>query len=390
MKNIITLIILLVNINNLFAGEINEVTVTVNGQGKTKDEAKFNALRNAIENAFGAFISSNTSVINDELVIDEMASISSGNIKKVAIISEVQLPDGSYTTLLNATVSLNKLNDLCKNKGVTTEFSGDLFAMNIKMQKFRKENELKIVRNLSGIINSISSSLFDFKIEVSKPKENPASSHWNKGLWDIPILIKATINNNSKKIEDIFIKTIKEISLNSSDEKELSETNQTVYTILINDKVYKLRNLNSFKIIHESFLNIPFSALEFSINNGFKINNGKEIRQCLLERNRSLCNFTSIPDPQKGYKAFVDLIYPIYEVKDFGSKGYINLYVESGLSDNRGGSLFNEIKKNIGENRYLSINFKEFPKTEVVFNFNNTLPLDKISKISQYKIEPIK
>ena len=34
------------------------VTLVVNGQGKTPDEAKQNALRSAIEQAFGAFISS--------------------------------------------------------------------------------------------------------------------------------------------------------------------------------------------------------------------------------------------------------------------------------------------------------------------------------------------
>ena len=356
---------------------IKEVTLTVNGQGKTKDEAKFNALRNALENAFGAFISSNTSVINDELTKDEITSISSGNIKKIDILSEVQLPDGSYTTLINVTVSLSKLNDLCKNKGVISDFSGDLFAMNIKMQKFKKENELKIVNNLSRTINFISSSIFDFKMEVDKPKENPGTSFWNKGLWDIPVTIKATTNNNSKNIEVVFTKTIKEISLNTLEEKELIETNQKVFTIQINDKIYKLRNYESINLIHNIFFNIPFYALNFNFNNSLEIKRGSEIRNCVLERNRSLCNFTSIPDPQKGYKNFVELSYPILERNSSYS-------LASEMAKNRSNNSIN-----YSEFDASVINFKEFSKTEVIFRFNNTVPLEKISKISQYTIEPL-
>lgn len=46
----------------------NEISLTVIGEGKTKEHAKMNALRNAIEGAFGTFISSNTSVLKDELI----------------------------------------------------------------------------------------------------------------------------------------------------------------------------------------------------------------------------------------------------------------------------------------------------------------------------------
>ncbi len=44
------------------------VILVVSGQGKTQDEAKQVALRSAIEQAFGAFISSKTEILNDNLV----------------------------------------------------------------------------------------------------------------------------------------------------------------------------------------------------------------------------------------------------------------------------------------------------------------------------------
>ncbi len=382
-----------------FAQEVKEVTLTVNGQGKTKDEAKFNALRNAIENAFGAFISSNTSVINDELVKDEITSLSSGNIKKINIISEVQLPDGTYTTLINATVSLNKLNDLCKSKGVTSDFSGELFAMNIKIQKFKKENELKIISNLSSTISILFNSLFDYKIEVSKPKENSGTSGWNKGLWDIPISISATVNNNSKTIEDIFTKTIKEICVSNEEEKSIIETNQKVYPITINGKIYKLRNYDSFKEIHYIFFSVPFYALNFYINNGLEKNKFDLIRNCVFERNRSLCGYSLMTDPNMGYKKFINISSSFYDILPVNMHS-LNGYISQIMNDNKNYYSVRNLRSSIDlwsaiyvseyQTKNLVINFKDFSKLSVNIVFNNTLSLDKVQKISQYKIEPIR
>ena len=62
----------------------NEVSLVVSGEGKNKEEATFNALRSAIEQAYGTFVSANTTILNDQLVADEIVSLSSGNIKKYA------------------------------------------------------------------------------------------------------------------------------------------------------------------------------------------------------------------------------------------------------------------------------------------------------------------
>ncbi len=380
MKNIITLIILIVSITSLFAGEIKEVTLTVNGQGKTKDEAKFNALRNAIEDAFGAFISSNTSVINDELAKDEITSISSGNIKKIVVLSEIQLPDGSYTTLLNATVSLSKLNDLCKNKGFSSEFSGDLFATNIKLQKHRKENELKILSNVKDIIHSISYSLYDYTIEVSKPKENPGTSGWNKNRWDIPIIIKAKVNSNIKTIEQLFFKTIQEISLTSQEEKELGETNQGTFAIQVNGKQFKLRNKSSYLLVDDIFCDLPLKSVRFKLENGLGSFLGSDIIACAVQRNRTLCGFT--PD-----NSFINVTYSIYE-GDHEHGHYVGSDAARAIQKNM--TLNQQDHYRIpGGTEVLIINFKDAKNTEVVFKFNNTLPIEDLSKITEYKVQPI-
>ncbi|MDO4827529.1 MAG: hypothetical protein Q4B16_08290, partial [Bacteroidia bacterium] len=63
------------------AQQPNEVTLVVTGEGSTKEDATDNALRSAIEQAFGVFVSANTEILNDELVKDEIATVSSGNIR---------------------------------------------------------------------------------------------------------------------------------------------------------------------------------------------------------------------------------------------------------------------------------------------------------------------
>ena len=141
MKQIIIIILLALSFN-AFAQDDQTVTLTVSGQGGTLEDAKQNALRSAIEQAFGAFISSKTEILNDELVKDEIVMISNGNIQDFEIISEIQIPDGGgYATSLKTTVSVTKLTSFVESKGVEVEFQGGLFGANIRQQKLNEEAE---------------------------------------------------------------------------------------------------------------------------------------------------------------------------------------------------------------------------------------------------------
>ena len=73
------------------------------------EEAKTNALRSAIEQAFGTFISSKTEILNDNLVKDEVVSVANGNIQKFDVVSQVEIPNNGFAITLNVIVSINKL-----------------------------------------------------------------------------------------------------------------------------------------------------------------------------------------------------------------------------------------------------------------------------------------
>ena len=100
----------------------DEVTLTVSSDGVSKDEATKLALRSAIEQAYGAFISSNTTILNEEIVKDEVVTIASGNIKSYEEISCEKMPNGKIFVVLKATVSLSKLANYAISKGEKVEF----------------------------------------------------------------------------------------------------------------------------------------------------------------------------------------------------------------------------------------------------------------------------
>jgi predicted RNase H-like HicB family nuclease len=124
---------------NAYSQDIKNVTLVVSGQGKTQEEAKQNALRSAIEQAFGTFISSKTEILNDDIVKDEIVSVANGSIQNFEIISETQIPNDGYSSSLKATVSVTKLTSYVESKGIAIEFKGGIFAANMRQKTLMEE-----------------------------------------------------------------------------------------------------------------------------------------------------------------------------------------------------------------------------------------------------------
>ena len=71
----------ILNVFQVSAQTTDEMTLMVSADGATKEEATKSALRSAIEQAYGTFVSANTTILNDDLVKDEVVTLSNGNIK---------------------------------------------------------------------------------------------------------------------------------------------------------------------------------------------------------------------------------------------------------------------------------------------------------------------
>ena len=148
------------------AQTVNEVTLVVSGDGTTKEAATHSALRSAIEQAFGTFVSANTSILNDELIKDEIVSVSSGNIQKYIELSSAILPDGNTSVTLQATVSIGKLISYTQNKGYQCEFAGQTFAMQLKLDRLNYTNAEKAIDHLIDQLKPLIPNMFDFRLKV--------------------------------------------------------------------------------------------------------------------------------------------------------------------------------------------------------------------------------
>ncbi len=370
------------------------VTLTEIGQGKTRDDAKYNALRNALEKAFGAFISSNTTILNDNLVKDEIVSISNGNIQKFKILSETQMPDGSYSSVVNATVSIGKLITYCESKGISIEFKGQLFAANIKLIELKRKNEIQVFNDLEKIISTIEKKLFDYKVNAEEP------ILFHDDLWKIPITIKVTSNENLNKINDLLDSTIKSISATEDEIIDYKKKGVYLYEIEFNEETYFFRNFESFNMLTEFFKpldnstqspgyyknskNLYNSMLEFNLDNGIYTTNGVDIlnevdyrRQSAMTQyeRRDNKNFKKVVE-KKNIEKTGSLTTPSF----FNIGEFSNPFSYSSISDKRGGELGSfQIKLKTKEGSYML-------NGEIKFNY--ILKISEIEKISQFKVSP--
>jgi len=207
--------------------ESKVAVITVSGSGKTQDEAKQNALRNAIEQAFGTFISSNTQILNDELVKDEIVSVSSGNIQEYTVLSEVQTSDGYWSNTVKAKVAIDRLTSFCESKGVNVEFKGSLFALNIKQQILNEENESKVIEDMAVVVKKIFDKSFDYEISAGEPK----NSVTDENKWQIPLTITIKANTNIYNASKYFYNTLLGLSLKPEEIQNYESLNKDYVAI---------------------------------------------------------------------------------------------------------------------------------------------------------------
>ncbi len=356
------------------------VTLVVSGQGKTQDEAKQNALRSAIEQAFGAFISSKTEILNDDLVRDEIVSVSNGNIQKYEVISEVKIPDGGFATSLQATVSVTKLTSFVESKGIESEFKGSLFALNIQNQELASKNELVCLENLKNILSPLSLASFDYKLDVYDPKKSNLSNQ----LFDVPIKVTCIANDNLKNWVSLFESTIQQLAMPKSEIENYLDVNKQTYKykILKGNKEHILcfRNEGSLVVLNEIFATILAGIQNFKISNNInefdltRFSSRKrldpEIQQ--TEQNYLMTEFNYVNLQRRGPNYFDGCIPCIYEKDSF----YLI---------NRGSALsgYTSMKNEISFNEILSL----VGRVVSIYQFNDSVDLEALKRITKYEIK---
>lgn len=252
----------------LLAQEDKTVTITVSGSGKTQDDAKQSALRSAIEQAFGAFISSKTEILNDNLVAEQITSVANGNIQSFDILNESQLPDGSWGVTLKALVSISKLTSFVEGKGIAIEIKGGMFALNIKQQLLNEQGEFKAVSEMVGLLHEPMQISFDYIIKSSDPKSLDAESK----NWEIPLVVTATTNKNIDFCANYCVKTLAALSLSSEEVTSYQSLNKAVFPVVINyngvAKTFYLRKQSSINALETLKSHWEFYTRSFTVESG--------------------------------------------------------------------------------------------------------------------------
>ena len=191
--------------------------------GNTKEEATRNALRNAIEQAFGTFVSANTQVLNDELIKDEITTVSTGNIKSYKELS-VNQSSGMYDVSVQAIVSIDQLTKFAQSKGMQAELAGASFTMNMKMRELNRKNEITAIDHMIEKAKAIAKNgLFDYKLEIGEPQLTKNSN------YAVKINVLFYENSNTKAFYDLIYNTLEALSLNNTEVAEYQKANLKYY-----------------------------------------------------------------------------------------------------------------------------------------------------------------
>jgi hypothetical protein len=196
------------------ANSVDSVTLVISGSGATKQDATHAALRNAIEQAYGVFVSAHTEILNDSLVRDEIITIASGNVYSYNELGASVLPNGNHEVMLQATLSAQKLVAYAQSKGASCELVGAAdfaasYTANIQLIRLNQQNTIKAFENLKKQLLQIAiqSEIVGFRLNVGEPQvldsyaevlecalSIKTEAYWKQGALQFVELMSNTLN----------------------------------------------------------------------------------------------------------------------------------------------------------------------------------------------------
>lgn len=227
MKTINLLLVFIFSAALINAQTVDDVTLVVSGDGATKEEATYIALRSAIEQAYGVFVSANTEILNDELVKDEIATVASGNVKSYTELSATVLPNGNHMVSLQAVVSTKKLSAYAQSKGVSCEFAGATFGANLKLHELNCKNTEIAFNNLRKQIKALAPYIFSVKLELGDPVIG------GNQKAELPYTISLYSTPQTNELSDLIITTLSALKLSPEQANSVIQMNLPHYELSV-------------------------------------------------------------------------------------------------------------------------------------------------------------
>ena len=246
----------------------DEVTLVASGKASDSEKAITIALRSAIEQAYGTFVSANTTILNDKLVKDEIVTISTGNIKSYEVLSDVKCEDGQDMVTIKATVCISKLVSYAKSKGASAEFAGATFAQSMKIKELYKQNEAKALENLLTQVKFMLPYCYDLGLsDIGEPEESRNSPN----CYELAMNVDFKPNANTKVLCDLFLNTLKSLSLEESSRDQGSELRfiwvRTLNKEKLNNLIKEEEKLSNLDTLFKEDNFTPLSDIHIFIRN---------------------------------------------------------------------------------------------------------------------------
>lgn len=127
-----------------------EKKIVADGYGPTPEDALKAALQNAVEQAAGAYVSSMTEIENDEIIKDEVLSLSHGFIKEHRKLSESNFGD-EYKVVVAAIIVEKQMINSLEASGVKVQYQTSGLVSDLKAWDKMKEDEYNMAKALFDV-----------------------------------------------------------------------------------------------------------------------------------------------------------------------------------------------------------------------------------------------
>lgn len=206
-----------------------DLKLKITGIGDTEANAVLDAQRNALRTSYGEFVSSNLTILNNELTKNETINLVSGTIKDFKVISKTvnDFSDPPITeVLLDVTVNRGQLVSFAKAIGDDVQVQGSLFGAEIRQQERNKENEAVALDHLLTRASQMS-SFFNYELSVDTPHQSGVDTN----NYIVTSILKLTPNKNYTNFTSAVANTIKQISMDSEERKKFDNLNVPYYRL---------------------------------------------------------------------------------------------------------------------------------------------------------------
>lgn len=180
----------------------NDVMIKSSGSGHNKQEATLAALRFALADAYGTYISSRSTLNTEDLFTDETVMITNGYIKSY---KEIEYNEYTKTITLNVIVSIDKLNKYVNNHGSSVSINGASLIANKDVTCSNNRNVHISFNHILEKLTDISTKCYNYKLNIAEPV-----IHGNKVILNINIRCTNNIEQQNT-FQNVYNKVLSDI-----------------------------------------------------------------------------------------------------------------------------------------------------------------------------------